>query len=186
MKHTLIAAIITFLAAGCQSGSANKTEETASAAGEKSIPYFDFDEVIHYRTDQENSIADTLNANAHNSPGDSVKKNVLAGHTPAALTDTAYIDALEKMGYRKKRIDPESFNAISAIFSQQPNVGSVKAGCPAFIYQHILIFRKAGQISGMAKINFRCTQQQIVGTKLKTDYFGQNGDYEKLEELLEK
>lgn len=185
MKKSLFALTIVLLTIGCKSGNRNNPEKTI-AAGDKPIPYFAFDEVTCYQAGYENTIIDTLNTNEHRSAFDSLKKAVLLDKTPASINDTAFILQLKKMGYREKIIDTVYLKEIGSIFSLKPNLGSVKASCPVVLYQHILIFRNGGHITGMAKINFRCTQQQITGTPANTDYFGQNGDYERLEELLEK
>lgn len=183
MKNILPVLFLIILVAGCNTGTSKDTEK-APAAGDKPIPYFTFDEIISYQAGFENAFADTLRANAHRSPEDSIRASILLGQSPQTTEDTAFIASLESMGFRKKKVDTALHREIAFIFSQKPNLGSVKANCPVVLYQQLLIFKKEGRVCGMAKINFRCTQQQITGTSAKTDYFGQNGDYERLEELL--
>lgn len=186
MKIIFAAVFVLLFVWSCKNKSASEKEtgSPSSATSEKNIPYFDFDEATHYYTEYDIKNIDSLRSNEHLSVIDSLKKSVLLDKTPTNLADTSFIAQLEKTGYQKKNIDTAYLKEIANIFSQKPNYGSVKANCPVVVYQHILIFRKAGQITGMAKINFRCTQQHILGTAVKTDYFGQNGDYERLEELL--
>jgi hypothetical protein len=52
------------------------------------------------------------------------------------------------------------------------------------IYRDILVFRNHGKICGIAKVCFKCGIHVIVGTESKTDEFGQAGDYNKLNQLL--
>jgi hypothetical protein len=189
MKILFPVALSILLVWGCKNNSTPEKETTSpsSAANEKIIPYFDFDEAAYYYyADDATKSIDSLQANEHSSVADSLKTAVLLKNTPTTLADTSFIATLEKTGYQKKNIHTSYLKEIAVIFSQKPNYGSVKANCPVVVYQHILIFRKEGHITGIARINFRCTQQQIIGTAVKTDYFGQNGDYERLEEMLEK
>lgn len=104
--------------------------------------------------------------------------------TPATITDTAFIVNLENIGYKKTTIDTSIYNDINSIFMEKKTEEILGTSC-IYIYRDMLIFRKVrGEISGMAKICFDCMAHHIVGTEANTEYFGQNGDYARLQKFL--
>jgi len=90
---------------------------------------------------------------------------------------------MDKIGYNKKEIPKKKFTEIDKIFTEKTiNENSSYTCIP--IYRDILVFKNIGKVIGIAKICFSCRQHRIIGTDLNNDNFGQNGDYEKLEALL--
>ena len=57
--------------------------------------------------------------------------------------------------------------------------------CDAF-YRAILIFKKKDKVVGVSKICFDCGLNWTIGSERNVMLFGQEGDYEKLEKLLQK
>ncbi len=145
--------------------------------------YFDFDELLHYRTDFEESRIRELSENEHKSELDSLKSGVLLGSIPNSLTDVTFIKNLSAFGYRKYQINKEKFAEINSIFTEKKHAEVVAYACD-YVYRDILIFKKKSKIVGIAKICFECGGSRIVGTKANTDEFGQSGDLERLKKLL--
>lgn len=83
------------------------------------------------------------------------------------------------------QIDQSKFEQIDKIFREKIVFNKIETACIPW-YNDILIFKKKGEIVGIAKINFDCGTNIIIGTNANTENFGQEGDYEKLKELLKK
>ena len=86
-------------------------------------------------------------------------------------------------GYSKQMIPAAYHAAIETIFSEKNTSNNWVAACEP-IYRDILIFKQSNKIVGVAKLCFECHQHQILGTSVNTEMFGQDGDWEKLEMLL--
>jgi hypothetical protein len=143
-----------------------------------SFNYFDFDEVIHYKSEiKEEELFDYKNKT------DKLKKSVILEDTPNSIKDTIFIDKLETFGYKKTVLNKSKFDAINNLFSFKIFLKSSSSGC-IYVYRDILIFKKKSRIVGMAKICFDCDANKIYGTNYKTDNFGQGGDYDRLQILL--
>jgi len=150
------------------------------SAGEK---FFDYDQIDYYYNDVSDSILSAFPDKGATSDLDSLKSVVIAGHTPESLSDLYFIDKMSKIGYHKTLIDTNKFKAIDKIFMQQKSSQIDEAACVP-VYRDILVFKKHGNVVGIAKICFSCSQNEIHGGKVSTKYFGQDGDYERLEQLI--
>jgi len=145
--------------------------------------YFDFDEIEYYNsTYRQSDFVDVLK-NGHRSLTDSIKRGVLLFNTPKSLSDTLFLLKLDEIGYKKKSIDTSKYGDIKEIFKKKVAKNHLSTTCDP-MHQNILIFRNKHKVVGIAKICFGCMSHQIVGAKKNTDDFGQDGDYEKLKNIL--
>ncbi len=145
--------------------------------------FFDYDTIHHYSMIIDESQVNELYDRKSDSTLDSLKYTIILDETPAAMTDTAFIVNLENIGYKKTTIDTSIYNEINSIFMEKKTEEILGTSC-IYIYRDMLIFRKMGKISGMAKICFDCMAHHMVGTEANTAYFGQNGDYARLQKIL--
>lgn len=145
--------------------------------------FFDYDEVDYYFVSLDDSKISKLFRNEYNSASDSLVAQVIAGGIPKSITDLSFIEMLEQWGYQKRKLSPSLFAALDAIFNEKEVDEYEISGC-APLYRDILIFRKAHNVTGVAKICQECGNNQIEGAKVDPQSFGQNGEYEKLELLL--
>ncbi|MTH16399.1 hypothetical protein [Flavobacterium sp. LC2016-01] len=146
--------------------------------------YFDYDEIIHYKNDfKENKIKELYN-NYKKSEKDAFRFDVIVGYTPRSINEVGFLDKLETIGYTKTNVDSKKFKQIDEIFTEKKHGDVLESSC-IYVYRDILIFRKKSKIVGIAKICFGCGASIILGTKPNTEEFGQSGDYEKLEKLLD-
>ncbi len=157
------------------------TYEKPRITGKK---YFDYDEIIHYKTDfKENKITELYN-NYKKSEKDAFRFDVIVGYTPRNINEVGFLDKLETIGYTKTNVDARKFKQIDEIFTEKKHDDVLESSC-IYVYRDILIFKKKSKIVGIAKICFGCGANIILGTKSNTEEFGQSGDYEKLEKLLD-
>ena len=145
--------------------------------------FFDYDEIDYYFNDYDEDKIGLLYDNQSKSELDSLRMGVVLGSIPKDISDLSFIDKLDKIGYKKETVNKSKFSGIDKLFVEKTVEEIVATSC-IYIYRDILIFKKNKKIIGTAKICFGCMAHEITGTNANTDNFGQNGDYEKLCDLL--
>ncbi len=162
----------------------NKSNEKQAAikavAGK---PFFLFDAIDYYVSDYDEAKIGELYDNQSRSKTDSFKMGILIGDIPDSSTDGAFIAMLEQVGYRKEVMASAKFKEIDGIFMEKQTSENLATACIP-VYRDILVFKKEGKVTGVAKICFSCGAYQIKGTTAHTANFGQDGDYGKLERIL--
>ncbi|KUJ62176.1 hypothetical protein AR687_09135 [Flavobacteriaceae bacterium CRH] len=170
----------------------SKTNQKVTPIGElvtyeKSIitskKYFNYDEIIHYKNDFKEKKIAQLYDNYEKSEKDSFRFGVIVGKIPKSIDEVGFLDKLETIDYTKTSVDSKKFKQIDKIFTEKKHDQVFELSC-IYVYRDILIFKKKSKIVGVAKICFGCGASIILGTKSNTEEFGQSGDYEKLEKLL--
>jgi hypothetical protein len=152
---------------------------------DKSKDFFDFDTVEHYSSNFDEFKIGNLYDNKKKSEMDSFREGIILGSIPLNISDTSFLEKLEKLGYERKLLNENLYEEINEIFSEKKTNENIETAC-IYVYRDIFIFKKDNKIIGCAKICFGCMANQIVGTKAITINFGQEGDYEKLEKLVNK
>lgn len=147
--------------------------------------FFEYDEIDYYTITIEEENIDKLYDNQSKSVLDSLKMGVILGEIPTTISDLAFMDQLDKISYRKSSIAESKFRDMDAIFVEK-EVTVMGINVCETIFRDILIYKKKNKVVGVVKICFSCGAHHIIGTTAITDYFGQNGDYEKLAKLLGK
>lgn len=145
-------------------------------------PFFVFDKVEHYKLADSTGI-DEFHKYRNNSALDSFRLGVVRNEIPNSLSDSSFIEKLQKIGYSDITVPEEKFQILNEIFSEKKVKNTVDYACVP-VYRDILIFKKENKISGIAKICFECLQHRIYGTKKSTEEFGGDGDYQRLDSLL--
>ncbi|MBC7424924.1 MAG: hypothetical protein H7321_00195 [Bacteroidia bacterium] len=179
MKQLLI--LLTFI---LTISSCSYYDEKQKQPGERECrPFFFYDKIEHYRiTVSEGKIWD-LESNENRTPEEDKYLEMLSRYFPDELEDTMILKDLEKFGYKKALVSREKFDKIDEIFCSRYNRDDDKYSCLT-VFRDILIFKKENEIIGVAKVCFNCGQNHIIGTNNETLYFGNNGDYDRLYELL--
>ena len=131
--------------------------------------YFDFDKILHYKIEEID-----------------IKKEpeigkILYERYPSGLNDSKFLNNLDSM--ELSVVDSSHFSKIRNIFKEKSCSSIIEKSCIP-VYRDILVFYKNNEIIGIAKICFDCNVQHIIGTKEDTSYFGQCGDYDLLNEIL--
>lgn len=147
-------------------------------------PYFEFDEVVHYKIKiSEKEIVKLIIKENRNKNEENLYLIVSSTFSPKSLNDTSVIANLVKIGFKKRIVSKNKFPLIEQIFCERKHKEYFSLSCIAN-YRDVLIFKKKKKTVGIAKICFECSQHIIVGAKGNTEYFGQSGDIEKLDSLL--
>ena len=145
--------------------------------------FFDFDELVHYRIEIDENVLLEKEDDQNISPEEQLQIDLIIMDEPNSIVDTSFIAELENIGFEKKQIEKDQFEKINEIFREKEVDEAIAYSCIA-VYRDILIFKKNNKITGMAKICFSCDQNRIYGTSANTINFGQEGDYGKLNKIL--
>lgn len=187
MRHIFL--IIYFLTLWSCGTDNNKEEKNinplmtpTTVTGQK---FFEFDEIEYYFNDYDENKMMELSDNVSKSELDSLKEGFIIGDIPQSMSDLSSLDKLVNVGYIKKSIEKSKFHDIENIFSVKPTDEVVGTMC-IYVYRDILVFKTKGKIVGVAKICFDCLGHQIIGTNANTNFFGQNGDFDRLNRILRK
>ncbi|MEJ8844469.1 hypothetical protein WG954_18900 [Lacibacter sp. H375] len=146
--------------------------------------FFEYDQIDHYFIDFNDKDLLELIEKKPLSPLDSLKNITIIGEAPQNIKDTFFVDKLKKIGYTKRTLSKVKHSEVDNIFREK-QVNEIIATSCVYIYRDILIFKRNNKNVGIAKICFDCMANKIVGTNANTESFGQNGDYEKLKQLLQ-
>lgn len=169
----------------CKDGVERKHTAPMSAQDAKPKPFFAYDAIDYYFSNISDSAVLEMSI-VHepiDPPVDSLQRDVVTGDVPRDVFDLKFLDSMASIGYRKKTVNPRLFPAIDSLFTVQPVDNLISTKC-IYVYRDILIFKQKGKVVGTAKICFTCMAHEIRGVYGDTRSFGQNGGYQKLEELL--
>lgn len=155
---------------------------------EECTPYFDFDEVEYYHINISQKEFEILNSKQLNekTKSEDFILYVLKENVRTDLHENSFIYSLQNnLMVQQKEIMKNDFIIINEIFCEKNNDLINESACEP-IYRDVLVFKKSNKLIGIAKLCFDCNQSSISGTERNTLYFGQSGDYEKLNTLLLK
>jgi len=186
MRHLLF--LITILLLSCNSITNKKTaieEPVFKAPKITGAKYFDYDELIHYKSKIDENKLREVYENRKKTALDSHKNSVILEKTPKSISDTTFIDNLQELGYSKTEVKKDKFAEIDKIFIEKKHKKITDFACD-YVFRDILIFKRKSKTIGIAKICFGCDYKHIVGTKANTEEFGLDGDYEKLNKILKE
>lgn len=142
--------------------------------------FFDYEVIEHYY----NPMPDYVMSQGRYVKAEYERKYAIARYDiPKDISDTAFIDDLTYFGYRKRYMKPTKFRELNKIFCKKDSIIIKFCGCHGF-YTDILVFKKDEVIVGIAKISFEGRQAYFVGSKVDTNHFGYDGEFEKLKSIL--
>lgn len=147
--------------------------------------FFEYDAVDHYILTDTGEIMYPPAFGEKSKPFDDYRRAIILGNFPKSIADSTFVRDLKKIGYNKKQVSEQYFPELDKIFSYQRAFSLTSTACSP-IYRDLLIFRNNNSIVGIAKICFECEQYEIVGSKVDTQNFGQNGEYELLQKILKQ
>lgn len=179
---------IFFIFFSCKQKQVEKIPETNNPIQYTKVEYgkkfFDFDEVDYYSTQITEDDAMKLLDN-QTSKIDEQKYNVIMNDEyPKSLNEMEFIKNLNKIGFKKTKIETEKFSDLNQIFVEKSEQDGIVFSCIP-VFRDLLVFKKKNKITGFAKICFDCNFFHIIGTNADLKNFGQGDDYEKLGKILD-
>lgn len=86
------------------------------------------------------------------------------------LSDSLFINDLQKLGFKKEFIPSQKFNDLNDILCKRNHEDYESAECTP-IYRDILVLKIKDKINGIVKICFQCSNIIIIGSKEDTSSF---------------
>lgn len=166
----------------CNSSSNQESDNSENETGNY---FFDFDELIHYRIEIDENVLLEKEDDKNISAEGQLQIDLIIMDEPNSIDDTSFVAELENIGFEKTQVEKNEFEKINDIFREKEVDEAIAYSCIA-VFRDILIFKKNNKIIGMAKICFSCDQSRMYGTSANTINFGQEGDYAKLNKILNK
>jgi hypothetical protein len=184
-KFSILFIAILFL--GCKK-SANITKTNATPIIKenlKALPFFDFNEVVHYhKSITRKEWLEIVKKEKNQTVDDKKLIQLLNNSLPEkSLNNKIIINDIERLYPERRKIDNSKINILSIIYSEKFYGDFSLAACEPY-YRDILIFKKQNKIVGISQICFDCYLHSTIGTKRNTEQLGQNGDYAKLQRIL--
>lgn len=143
--------------------------------------YYDFDEVVHYKTDIDELDLLELDKKQVKTTKDSIMLTMAWNYYSFPLNRAvAYLDSID---FKKQVIPSSKHSEIREIFKEKSKEMDWGTTCEP-VYRNIYVFKKNGKISGLARICNQCGMSLFSGTNANTHNFGSEGEYEKLKELV--
>ncbi len=147
------------------------------------IPYFDFDNIEHYYINISEDKVYNPDSVQNKTEKQKRRLDILTNSRPLEVLDTLAFSNLERLNFKKNKIEREKFSEIKNIFSNRKHELPEYLAC-APIFRDILIFKNQNKIIGVTKICFTCNQKLIIGAPpSSSEAFGQK-DYQILKTIL--
>jgi len=143
--------------------------------------YYDFDEIIHYKTNIDESDLMDIRHKQIKTTKDSMMLTMAWDYYRFPLNRAvAYLDSID---FKKQLIPVSKHRALKEIFKEKTTELDWGTACES-VYRNIYVFKKNGKISGIAKLSYECGKSDIIGTDAYTFSFGQHDEFEELQELV--
>ncbi|MNQ66208.1 hypothetical protein D3C85_806940 [compost metagenome] len=180
-KHIFIIAII--IALSCNhSQKADKTQNKKVVKKELR-PFFDSDKVDHYYLDFSEDDFTKILMKDNNTKKEEEFFEIYVHHFPDSIPKENFEKILLKHNYKKSGLTIKQQKDIQNVFSEKDSSPDSYASCAAE-YRDIFIFKKKGKTVGIAKICFKCSRTQIVGSKLDVNGFGLWSELNRLKSII--
>ena len=160
-------------------------EQNKKAEATGNLPFYTFDEVIHYSVPVSKSELDSIIGKSEKSRKELGLLQIVTGNIPVSTQDSLFINNMEILGFEKEIVDPKKYDTLENIFSKREPTQPIQPSCKTG-YTDILVFRKKGKFMGSVKLNFECQRHQMVGQRYNDADFGQSGEYDELKKMILK
>ncbi len=158
-------------------------EQNKKAEATGNLPFYTFDQVIHYTVPVSKSELDSIIGKSEKSRKELGLLQIVTGNIPVSTQDSLFISNMDILGFEKEVIDPKKYEALEKLFSKREPIQPIQPTCKSG-YTDILVFRNKGKFMGSVKLNFECQRHQMVGQRYNDAHFGQSGEYVALKKLL--
>lgn len=141
---------------------------------------FKFDEIVYYKINKSFN-ASNLKFKKNHSPKKKLIYEIVKGSAPKSITDTFFMNDLEKLSFHKEKLNIAQYPKIVEIYtrgSRRYDTSCVKT------FRDILVFKKNNNIVGMSKICFDCGWETTFFNEQKYSNLIDITYFEELENLL--
>lgn len=191
MRVLVFSILIIFLSFGCNS----EQKEVSEVISTDSItiknnalgkPFFDFDEIIHYKINITDKEFDNLDRKDSQTEYEQKLWDILTSLNPYDIQGVKFWSDLYDIKKDERLIKEKYFKELRSKIFVEKKCDEIYATACIPVYRDILIFKKANKLKGVAKICFKCRKFNFQATPANIECFGMNGEYEMLEKIFEE
>lgn len=144
------------------------------------IPIFDFDEVTHISL---NITEEDYNERRNADPSAMFHwTNVLKKHVRTQSDLNNFWRQLEHVEYTEETVDSKYYTFFSDTIFKEKFCTFVKMTKGDSFYKDILVFKREGEIQGVAKLCMSCKKASFAPPTVFTDCFGEYQEFERMRE----
>lgn len=143
--------------------------------------YYDFDEVVHYKTDIDEGELMNIRLKKVKTVKDSMMLTMTWNYYRVSLARAvSYLDSID---FKKHVIPSSQYPVIKEIFKEGNSVYESPTTCEP-VYRNVYVFKTKGKVNGIAMLCYGWEKNIFIGTNADTNNFGAEGEYKKLEKLV--
>jgi|GEM_PF-1117009 hypothetical protein len=144
------------------------------------VPIFDFDEVFHIEL---NITEEDYNQQRSADPSAMYHwTNVLKKHVRTEADLKNFWQQLEHLEYTEELVDPKYYSFFSDTIFKEKFCTFVKMTKGDSFYKDILVFKREGEVQGIAKLCMSCDKASFAPPTVFTDCFGEYKEFDRLRE----
>lgn len=144
--------------------------------------YFAFDEVVYYKSKSDKDFI-SWEEGKSNTLRDSMVQALMGDYDYEFVPFTRAVAYLDSLGFEKKIIPVSKHEVINEIFREKIDIDLTTVTCLP-VYRDIYVFKRGGQLAGVARLCYDCWQSSFYGTRADTECFGTDGEFEKLHKIV--
>jgi len=178
--NKLLYSFIIVVLIGCSSNTPNENPVSTNKT------YFHFDEIVYVRILISDKDINELYAKENKNVNEQILFNILAEPLNKNLSENTIIKDLEGINKIECSINKKYFEQLNiTIFVEKQCSDFAPAVCDPF-YRDILLFKKNGALTGVAKFSFNGHICDFSGTTANYECFGASGEFDKLRRILKE
>lgn len=160
-----------------------KNKDSLKVAKKELRPFFDSDRIDHYYLNFSEDKFTKFIKKDNRTKKEEEFFNLFTGYFPDSLPKKDFEKTLLNHNYKKSNLSIKEQNEIENVFSEKDSLKDYSYACVAE-YRDIFLFKKQKKTIGIAKICFKCSRFQIIGSKIDTSGFGLWEELDKLKSII--
>lgn len=151
------------------------------------IPFFDFDEVVHYEISILDKDIIELSKKETLSQEDKFLRDLLYMPVPETTDEKeVFYKGLNSIHSNKYIIHSKFYVALKSIVFSEKKCNKIEFAMCGPIYRDVFIFKKEGKEIGIAKICYECGLYSFSELSSNTECFGLNNEFYELHKITEE
>ena len=170
MKNSIFM-IIVFVISSCNHPKKEENKNTSKVTKKELRPFFNSNKIDHYYLNFSDDEFTKFISKDELTTKEEEFSDLFMGRFPDTIPKENFEKTLLNHNYKKKDLSTKQQNEIQNIFSEKDSLMDYGYACEAQ-YRDIFLFKNKEKTIGIAKICFKCSRFQIIGSKIDVSGFG--------------
>jgi len=163
--------LIVIAISSCNHSKKEEIKNTTKATKKELRPFFDSNKIDHYYLDFSDDEFTKFIRKDNLTKEEEEFSDLFMGHFPNTIPKEDFEKSLLNHNYKKSDLSTKQQSEIQNIFSEKDSLMDYGYACVAE-YRDIFLFKNKEKTIGIAKICFKCSRFQIIGSKIDVSGFG--------------